>query len=267
MTDETASVEELSESNTGKKKKKKKNLVKELKSMALIVVVVLGFRSVFFEPFKIPSGSMIPTLLIGDFILVNKFSYGFKIPFSDWFSDPVYITGPSTPKRGDVIVFKYPRNPDLNYIKRVVGLPGEWVQGIDKVIYVNDEPIKMENFDGTKIMSDMDDKFQSFNFKFFKTQTGEHTHIAQVHEDNVFSANFRKQQVPKGHYFVMGDNRDFSSDSRVWGFVPFENIKGKALLVWFSMSIPMPWSEAEENFMFRPWRIGTMIDSAPGLKD
>lgn len=264
MSEELADVQEVSE-NT-KTKKKKKDWKKEFKSMALIVVVVLGFRSVFFEPFKIPSGSMIPTLLIGDFILVNKFAYGLKVPFSDWYSDPIYITGPDKPKRGDVIVFKYPRDPDLNYIKRVVALPGEWVQGIDKVIYVNDEPIKMEEFDGSEIMKDMDDKFQSFNFKFFKTQTGEHTHIAQIHEDNVFSANFRKQQVPEGHYFVMGDNRDFSSDSRVWGFVPFENIKGKALLVWFSMSVPMPWSEPDDSFMFRPWRIGTMIDSAPGLE-
>ena len=92
---------------------KKQKFVKEMKSIILIIVSVLAFRSVFFEPFKIPSGSMIPTLLIGDFILVNKFSYGFKVPFSDWFSDPTYITGPGKPERGDVIVFKYPENPDL----------------------------------------------------------------------------------------------------------------------------------------------------------
>ena len=253
--------------NTDQHQKKKKHIVREyVEALLTAAIIALFIRAFVIEAFKIPSGSMIPTLLIGDFILVNKFSYGFKVPFSDWFSDPIYITGPDSPKRGDVIVFKYPRNPDLNYIKRVVALPGEWVQGIDKKIYVNDELISSEDFDGTEIMKDMDEKFQSFNFKFFKTQTGEHTHIAQVHEDNVFSANFRKQQVPEGHYFVMGDNRDFSSDSRVWGFVPFENIKGRALLVWFSMSVPMPWSDTEEDFMFRPWRIGTMIDSAPGLK-
>ena len=96
---------------------KKQKFIKEFKSITLIIVSVLAFRSTFFEPFKIPSGSMIPTLLIGDFILVNKFSYGFKVPFSDWFSDPTYISGPGKPERGDVIVFKYPENTDLNYIK------------------------------------------------------------------------------------------------------------------------------------------------------
>lgn len=234
---------------------------KEAKSIALIIFLVLGFRSIFFEPFKIPSGSMIPTLLIGDFILVNKFSYGFKVPFSDWFSDPIYITGPGAPKRGDVVVFKYPRDPSLNYIKRVIGLPGDTVEVINKKVYVNDEPITAIDFDGTKIMDDMDEKYKNFNFKFFKAQTGEHTHIYQIHEDNAFTANFPKIKIPAGKYFMMGDNRDFSFDSRGWGFVPFENIKGRALLVWFSISAP--WSP--EGLMFRPWRIGTMIDDSPGL--
>ncbi|MBC77359.1 MAG: signal peptidase I [Halobacteriovoraceae bacterium] len=237
-----------------------KKFVKEFKSIVLIVVTVLAFRSTFFEPFKIPSGSMIPTLLIGDFILVNKFSYGFKVPFSDWFSDPIYLTGPDRPERGDVVVFKYPKNTELNYIKRVVGLPGDTVQIIDKVVYVNDQPVSAKPMDGSEIMEDMDDKFKRFNFKFFKTQTGEHEHVTQVDEDNIYIANFNKIQVPQGHYFVMGDNRDFSADSRIWGFVPFENIKGEAILVWFSLSFPWPWSNGDETFKFRPWRIGTLIE-------
>ena len=232
----------------------------EFKSIVLIVVTVLAFRSTFFEPFKIPSGSMIPTLLIGDFILVNKFAYGFKVPFSDWFSDPIYLTGPEKPERGDVIVFKYPKNPDLNYIKRVVGLPGDTVQIIDKVVYINDQPINVEAIDGGEIMEDMDDKFKRFNFKFFKTQTGEHEHVTQVDEDNIYMANFNKIQVPEDKYFVMGDNRDFSADSRIWKFVPFENIKGEAIMVWFSLSFPWPWSNGDETFKFRPWRIGTLIE-------
>lgn len=118
---------------------KKGKFVKELKSFVLIILSVLIFRSVLFEPFKIPSGSMIPTLLIGDFILVNKFAYGFKVPFSDWFSDPIYITGPQQPDRGDVIVFKYPKDTNLNYIKRVVGLPGDTIEVIDKVVYINNK--------------------------------------------------------------------------------------------------------------------------------
>ena len=237
-----------------------KKFFKEFKSIVLIVVTVLAFRSTFFEPFKIPSGSMIPTLLIGDFILVNKFAYGFKVPFSDWFSDPIYLTGPEKPERGDVIVFKYPKNPDLNYIKRVVGLPGDTVQIIDKVVYINDQPINVEAIDGGEIMEDMDDKFKRFNFKFFKTQTGEHEHVTQVDEDNIYMANFNKIQVPEDKYFVMGDNRDFSADSRIWKFVPFENIKGEAIMVWFSLSFPWPWSNGDETFKFRPWRIGTLIE-------
>ncbi len=250
---------ELSENESVETSSTKK-FFKEFKSIVLIVVTVLAFRSTFFEPFKIPSGSMIPTLLIGDFILVNKFAYGFKVPFSDWFSDPIYLTGPERPERGDVIVFKYPKNPDLNYIKRVVGLPGDTVQIIDKVVYINDQPINVEAIDGGEIMEDMDDKFKRFNFKFFKTQTGEHEHVTQVDEDNIYMANFNKIQVPEDKYFVMGDNRDFSADSRIWKFVPFENIKGEAIMVWFSLSFPWPWSNGDETFKFRPWRIGTLIE-------
>lgn len=238
----------------------RKKFAKEFKSIVIIVVSVLAFRSVFFEPFKIPSGSMIPTLLIGDFILVNKFAYGFKVPFTDWFGDPVYITEPQAPKRGDVIVFKYPKNPDLNYIKRVVGLPGDTVQIIDKVVYVNDEPIPAKPINGADIMEDMDEKFKRFNFKFFLTQTGEREHVTQVDEDNIYIANFNKILVPEGKYFVMGDNRDFSADSRIWGFVPFPNIKGEAVMIWFSLSFPWPWSDGDETFKFRPWRIGSFIE-------
>ncbi len=130
---------------------RKEKFIKEAKSFTMIILSVLVFRSVLFEPFKIPSGSMIPTLLIGDFILVNKFSYGFKVPFSDWFSDPVYLTGPQTPERGDVIVFKYPKDTNLNYIKRVVGLPGDTIEVIDKVVYVNNKPIVTKEIDGKKL--------------------------------------------------------------------------------------------------------------------
>lgn len=240
--------------------KKKSKFWSEFKSISLIIVTVLAFRSVFFEPFKIPSGSMIPTLLIGDFILVNKFSYGFKVPFSDWFSDPIYITGPGKPERGDVIVFKYPKDESLNYIKRVIGLPGDTVEIIEKVVYVNDKPIETKVIDGKEIMEDMDDKFKRYNFKFFQTKTGEHDHVSQIDQDNIWYPNFKKIKVPEGSYFVMGDNRDFSQDSRYWGFVPSNNIKGEAILIWFSWSFPWPWENSEETFKFRPWRIGTLID-------
>jgi signal peptidase I len=239
---------------------KKEKFIKEAKSFTFIILGVLIFRSVFFEPFKIPSGSMIPTLLIGDFILVNKFSYGFKVPFSDWFSDPIYLTGPKKPERGDVIVFKYPQDKSLNYIKRVVGLPGETVEVINKVVYINGKAIEATEIDGTKLKEEIDKKYQRFNFKFLETHTGEAKHLSQIDQDNFYNENFSKLTVPEGHYFVMGDNRDFSADSRSWGFVPFGHIKGKAILVWFSLSFPWPWSSDEqEYFAMRVWRIGTAI--------
>lgn len=240
---------------------RKAKMIKEAKSFTVIIFSVLFFRSVFFEPFKIPSGSMIPTLLIGDFILVNKFSYGFKVPFSDWFSDPIYITGPTQPARGDVIVFKYPNDPSLNYIKRVVGLPGDTIAVTEKVVYVNGVPLEMKDIDGKKIVEDMDEKYKRYNFRFFETKTGSHTHVTQVDQDNVFNTNFYQVTVPKDNYFVMGDNRDFSADSRSWGFVPFGNIKGRAIAIWFSLSFPWPWGgDEQESFAFRPWRIGKLID-------
>lgn len=240
---------------------KKQKAVKEVKSIVLIVSLVLVFRSVFFEPFRIPSGSMIPTLMIGDFILVNKFSYGFKVPFSDvslfdFNSDPIYLFGKSNPKRGDVVVFKFPKDPSINYIKRVVGLPGDEIEIRSKVVYVNGKPLEMKEIPGKEIMDDMDDKFKGYNLKFFNIKTGDHEHVIQQDEDNYYKTDFEKRKIPEGMFFVMGDNRDFSYDSRFWGFVPHKLIKGKALFVWFSMIIPL----GEHNFKFRPWRIGEGID-------
>lgn len=240
---------------------KKQKFVKEAKSIGLILIVVFTFRSVFFEPFRIPSGSMIPTLMIGDFILVNKFSYGFKVPFSDFSfmninMDPIYLFGKTGPERGDVIVFKYPETPSVNYIKRLVAVPGDTVEIINKVVYVNGEKLLVEEIDGSEIMEDMDEKFKAFNLKFYEAQTGDAEHIIQQDDDNYFKVDYEKRTIPEGKYFVMGDNRDFSYDSRFWGFVPEEYIKGKALFVWFSMIFPF----GEHDFKFRPWRIGTSIE-------
>lgn len=240
---------------------RKQKIKKEIKSISLIVITVLVFRSVFFEPFRIPSGSMIPTLMIGDFILVNKFAYGFKVPFSDISifgidSDPIYLFGESNPKRGDVVVFKYPSDPSINYIKRVIGLPGDTIEIKNKRIYINDKAIELTEFDGREIMTDMDEKFKPYNLKFYKATTGAHEHIIQEDVDNTYRSDFERRVIPNGKYFVMGDNRDFSYDSRFWGYVDHKLIKGEAILVWFSMIFPF----GEDSFKFRPWRIGTMID-------
>ncbi len=247
----------------GRKKKKKKTFKEELPSLTIIIFVVLLFRSVFFEPYKIPTGSMIPTLLIGDYILVNKLAYGLKVPFSDWFTDPVYISEPKKPQRGDIIVFKYPRDTSFNYIKRVLGVPGDTLEVVDKKVYINGELIPWEPIDGKEIMEDMDDKFKYYSFKFYKTKTGEHEHVIQLDEDNYYLANFPKTTIPKDMFFCMGDNRDHSSDSRVWSFVPFSHVKGEALFVWWSMTLPFswPWEEdLDHPLKFRPWRIGTAIE-------
>jgi signal peptidase I len=240
---------------------KKQKMIKETKSIILIIVAVLTFRSIFFEPFRIPSGSMIPTLMIGDFILVNKFAYGLKVPFTDFVFgeksfDPIYIAGKGDPLRGDVVVFKYPKDLSVNYIKRVVGLPGDTIEIRNKVVFINDKPIESKEFDGKSIMADMDDKFKGYNLKFLKLKTGEHEHVIQQDNDNYFKVDFDKMTIPPGKFFMMGDNRDFSYDSRYWGFVSHEQIKGRAMFVWFSFIFPF----GENPMKFRPGRIGTPIN-------
>ncbi len=239
---------------------KKNKLIKETKSISLILLVVLTFRSVIAEPFRIPSGSMIPTLMIGDFILVNKLSYGVKAPFTDinlfgFDSNPIYLFGKSDPKRGDVIVFKFPRDKSINYIKRVVAVPGDTIEVRNKILYVNDKPQELVETDGKKYLEEMDNKFKTYNFGFLKAKTGDVEHVIQYDKDAFYSTDFEKRTIGPNEFFVMGDNRDYSSDSRFWGIVPRENIKGKAMFVWFSMIFPF----GEYDFKFRPLRIGTVI--------
>ncbi len=234
---------------------------KEIISIALIVFFVFAFRSSFFEPFRIPTGSMIPTIMIGDFILVNKFSYGFRLPYSgiNVFGknfDPIYLFGESGPKRGDVIVFKYPKNPSIDYIKRVIGLPGDTIEMRDRIIYVNDTPIEYRSINGDEIMKDMDDQYKDKFFEFIEAKTGSNYHKVIHNKDSFLRVDFHKVIIPEDHYFVMGDNRDFSSDSRSWGFVPKNFIKGKAILVWFSMILP----GSVNSFKLRLRRIGTLIN-------
>lgn len=240
---------------------KRKIFLKEGAALLLIFFLVLTFRSVVFEPFKIPTGSMIPTLKIGDFILVNKFAYGFKLPFSDltvgsFNLDPVYLFGERKVKRGDVIVFKYPKDPSINYIKRVIGLPGETIEIKNKIVFINDVPLKTVKVDKNNFMKTMDEKFRDNNFEFFKVDQGPESFVYQVDKDNFFKVDYTKRKIPKGHYFVMGDNRDFSYDSRYWGVVPHKNIKGRAFLVWMSISSS---NNPEEGMSIRFDRMGELV--------
>jgi signal peptidase I len=215
-----------------------------------VILVVFLLRSFLVEPFKIPSGSMIPTLLVGDFILVNKFTYGIRLPV---LNRKVIEIG--SPQRGDVMVFRYPEDPSLDYIKRVVGVPGDQVEYLDKRLLVNGRPLELKR---------LDDYLQRERMQYaqrFVEKLDGVEHEILVEEDAPgfvpqvrnfpFAANCNYNirglacTVPPGHYFLMGDNRDNSSDSRVWGFVPDANIVGKAFFIWFN------WNELGRFGSFR----------------
>jgi signal peptidase I len=204
-----------------------------------VILAVFVLRSFLFEPFKIPSGSMIPTLLIGDLILVNKFHYGLRLPVLN-----TKITEGNKPQRGDVMVFRYPPKPSLDYIKRVVGVPGDEVAYLNKTLTINGKPVPK-----TALPEFFDEDVTLYFKQFDEVLSDKHYRI--LNDDNrpafvpgaddfQFKQNCRYSiegvvcKVPEGHYFMMGDNRDNSLDSRYWGFVPDKNIVGKAFFIWMN---------------------------------
>lgn len=182
-----------------------------------VLALVLVLRSFLYEPFQIPSGSMLPTLKIGDFILVNKFTYGLRLPVIG--SKVVSI---NDPERGDVLVFKYPNDPGVNYIKRVVGLPGDRIRYVQKQLYVNGELVPQQLIARLPPANPQ--------VQLLEEVLGDVQH--QIYRKYTPAHPAKEWQVPEGHYFVMGDNRDNSNDSRVWGFVPDKMVVGKAEVVW-----------------------------------
>lgn len=205
---------------TNEKTSKKSIVLEYAKSLLIALVLALFVRTFFVQAYKIPSGSMLETLKIGDHILVEKFLFGTHIPFTD-----IVILPLKQPKRGDVVVFRYPLDPSLDFIKRIIAVPGDTVQGINKDIYVNGKRLKepyvqhIDNFVLPAYISPRD--------------------------------NFGPLSVPKDSYFAIGDNRDNSKDSRFWGFVPRQNIKGKAMVIYFS------WDSATHRV--RLSRIGNIV--------
>jgi signal peptidase I len=200
-------------------------------SIGLALGVALFLRAFVVEAFQIPSGSMIPTLDVGDHIFVSKFAYAIGIPFTN-----TKIARFGLPKRGDIIVFKYPPDQSVDYIKRVVGLPGETVEVRRNEVFIDGQPMSRE-FSSEPCEDDEGAATEGAEFRHPCESWIEHlgrvTHM--VHQDpRLGPSNFGPVKVPAGHYFAMGDNRDNSKDSRVWGFVPFELIKGRALVVWWS---------------------------------
>jgi len=196
------------------------------RSLFPVLLIVLLFRSFLFEPFKIPSGSMVPTLLIGDFIVVNKFAYGLRLPVLNAKVVPI-----GEPQRGEVAVFRYPLDTGVNFIKRVVGLPGDTITYRDKQLYVNGEAVpnaEPQAFRSNDVKCTMP---ESDALRVDET-LGEREHDILLHQ-GTYGRN-GQWVVPEGHYFMMGDNRDRSNDSRMWGFVPEENLVGRAVGIWLN---------------------------------
>lgn len=208
----------------GEEQAKEPVIVEYSRSFFPIILAVLLLRSFVVEPFRIPSGSMMPTLLIGDFILVNKFAYGLRLPVVH-----TKIFEVDEPQRGDVMVFRYPRDPSVDYIKRVVGIPGDVVGYYDKMLYINGEPASqtvLDRYSGSGSGAVMT------GASLRREDLGGSEHLILVREGApTVAGEFR---VPAGHYFMVGDNRDNSNDSRFWGMVPEENIVGKAFMIWMN---------------------------------
>lgn len=246
------------------------NWVENIASLFPMLLVVFVVRSFIYEPFQIPSGSMMPTLRIGDFILVEKYAYGIKNPITQ-----TTLINTNHPKRGDIVVFKYPLNPKLDYIKRVIGLPGDYIRydPINKrvflrpscndsktynttftIIYNDMQPSNDVQLFNHRGFSDSHDKFHqiplsnnvpqnSIRLHISRETLGKMTHsILKIPgaQDQVWAYyqqtgnSLAEWVVPDGHYFMMGDNRDNSADSRYWGFVPEKNLVGKAIAIWMS---------------------------------
>ncbi len=219
--------------------------VEYAKSFFPVILAVFFIRSFLVEPFKIPSGSMIPTLQVGDFILVNKFAYGVRLPIINQKIIPL-----GDPQRGDVMVFHYPENPAVDYIKRVVALPGDIIEYRDKKLFINEIEQKQTSVG--------DYNYVETGLNFVHTQRYTETLGARAHdmlvnpdmptlhlesvihfageEGCVYTSHSLRCKVPAGQYFMMGDNRDNSRDSRYWGFVPDNQIVGKAFFVWMNFS-------------------------------
>ncbi len=204
-------------------------------SIFVAIVLALVFRTFLFAAYKIPSGSMIPTLLIGDQLIVNKVSYGIRIPFAD-----TKVVNGKSPARGDIMVFRYPQDPSIDFIKRVIGVPGDVVRIQGHDVWVNGNKLHKEEAD--PFTYKMDATHSRSAVRYYESHGGRRY---QVLYDPLFGPTDEVEyQVPEGMYFMMGDNRDRSNDSRGWGYVPAENFIGSPVVLHFS------WDSIESGIRF-----------------
>ncbi len=229
-----------------------------IKSIGLALLLFLFIRTFLVQAFKIPTGSMEKTLLVGDFLLVNKLAYGAstpsRVPFTGIEIPSFHIPGYDSPERGDIVVFEYPLDRSLDYVKRCVAVAGDTVEMRDKVLYINgtprDEPYVQNGDPNVQRTRSRNSGSTRFAWqKDWLTADALRSHSGSYAPTR---DNFGPIRIPEGHYFCLGDNRDFSSDSRYWGFVPGELIKGRPVILYFSWNRRM--------FMPRFARIGVIID-------
>ncbi len=210
-------------------KSKKANAFQSFGLFILAISVFLSLRWALFEPFLIPSGSMIPTLLINDHILVAKYSFGIRLPFSSY-----WLMKPSLPNRGDIVVFRSVDQEDYYLIKRVVGLPGDVIDfSLEGELKVNDQVVRQKDIDLPKDLTEAEIEGDPTKYDYRSEELGEHHHLTLL-EKNVFRYTISGHKVPENSLFMMGDNRDRSRDSRFWGDLPIENLLGQARWVWLS---------------------------------
>jgi signal peptidase I len=242
-------------------KRKEGGLAESARVIFQALLIAMVIRTLLFQPFNIPSGSMKATLLVGDYLFVSQYSYGYS-HYSLPFSPPLFsgrVFG-SAPARGDVVVFRLPKDDSMDYIKRVIGLPGDRIKMVDGLLHINDAPVKRE-----RVGDFIDDENGTAEHvrRWRETLPNGVTYETLDLQENGFLDNTEEYVVPSGHYFMMGDNRDNSADSRVLsavGYVPFENLVGKAQIIFFSIGDGEPaWHIWSWPFSVRWSRLFTMV--------
>lgn len=239
-------------------------LKKQLPVLLLVVVGIMAVRSSIIEPYRIPTRSMLPGLLMGDFLFASKLRYGFHIPFTEsFFHSPIFLTGPYSPRRGDIIIFAPPEaGQDSLYIKRVIGLPGDRIQTLGKTLIINGSPVSRIEITGdekNQVLNqdgfDPERRYTLDKLKLYRETIDNVSYL--ILEDETFDARRDPPEivVPEENFFVMGDNRDDTKDSRHFGVISQSSIRGKAFAIWLSYRI----SFSDSNWSFRGNRIGKSI--------